>query len=82
MQKTTIQITQDTLERLKNIKKYDRQSYDDLINTIQSEDIIILYKNAFRNVDLRFKDLKESQIKAFTGKLIGDLSLFKNKIKK
>ena len=55
---------------------------DDLINTIQSEDIIILYKNAFRNVDLRFKDLKESQIKVFTGKLIRDLSLFKNKIKK
>lgn len=54
---------------------------DDLINQIRDEDIIAMYKNAFRNVDLRFKDLKESQIKTFTDKLISDLEIFKNKIK-
>ena len=54
---------------------------DDLINTIQSEDIVSLYKKAFRNVDLRFKDLKESEIEKFMAKLIGDLRIFKNKIK-
>ena len=37
MEKTTIQISQNTLERLKNIKKYERQSYDDLINSIVDE---------------------------------------------
>ena len=40
-----------------------------------------MYKNEFRNVDLRFKDLKESQIKTFTDKLISELGILKNKIK-
>lgn len=34
MEKTTIQINQTTLERLKNLKKYERQSYDDVLNSI------------------------------------------------
>lgn len=54
---------------------------DNLINTIQNEDIVSLYKKTFRNVDLRFKDLKESEIKNFIAKLIRDLRIFKNKIK-
>jgi len=54
---------------------------DDLINTIQNEDIVSLYKRAFHNVDLRFKDLKESEIENFIAKLIRDLRVFKNKIK-
>ena len=54
---------------------------DDLIKAIQSEDMPSLYKSAFRNVDLRFKDLKESQIKTFTEKLIRDLRILKSKLK-
>lgn len=54
---------------------------DCLINEIQKEDMITLYKNAFRNVDLRFKDLNESKIKIFIDKLIRDLRIFRNKIK-
>jgi len=54
---------------------------DDLINTIKEEDIAALYKDAFRNVDLRFKDLKESQIETFIAKLIRDLRIFRSKIK-
>ncbi len=34
MEKTTIQINQQTLERLKNIKKFERQSYDDVLNSM------------------------------------------------
>ncbi|MEK6840919.1 MAG: hypothetical protein AABX79_03120 [Nanoarchaeota archaeon] len=34
MEKTTIQISQNTLERLKNFKKFERQSYDELLNGI------------------------------------------------
>ena len=37
MEKTTIQISQNTLERLKNLKKFERQSYDDLLNGIFDE---------------------------------------------
>lgn len=54
---------------------------DDLINTIRERDIVSLYKKSFRNVDLRFKDLRESGIEAFITKLIRDLRIFKNRIR-
>ena len=34
MEKTTIQVNQQTLERLKNLRKFERQSYDDVLNSI------------------------------------------------
>ena len=34
MNKTTIQIRQNTLERLKSFKKFERQPYDDVLNSI------------------------------------------------
>ena len=37
MQKTTIQVTQNTLDRLKSLKKYDRQSYNDLLNSLADD---------------------------------------------
>lgn len=37
MEKTTIQLSQKTLERLKNLKKYYRQSYDEALNDMFNE---------------------------------------------
>ena len=34
MEKTTIQINLETLSRLKAIKNFERQSYDDLLNNL------------------------------------------------
>ena len=34
MEKTTIQINFETLERLKAIKNFDRQSYDEVLNNL------------------------------------------------
>ena len=34
MEKTTIQISNETLERLKTIKNFERQSYDDILNNL------------------------------------------------
>jgi len=34
MKKTTIQINIETLERLKTIKNFERQSYDDVLNNL------------------------------------------------
>lgn len=34
MEKTTIQINQNTLERLKVLKTVEKQSYDDLLNNL------------------------------------------------
>jgi len=37
MEKTTIQLNVSTLERLKMLKKYDRESYDELLNNLINE---------------------------------------------
>jgi len=34
MEKTTIQLSTETLERLKFLKNFERQSYDDLLNNL------------------------------------------------
>ena len=52
----------------------------DTVKTIEGEDIVPLYKKAFRNVDLRFKSLKESEIENFVNKLVRDLRVVGNKI--
>ncbi len=53
---------------------------DNIIKITEKEDILRLYKSAFRNVDLRFKDLKQSQLDSFITKLIRNLRIFKSKI--
>ncbi|MBS3170179.1 hypothetical protein J4223_00170 [Candidatus Woesearchaeota archaeon] len=37
MEKTTIQLNQVTVERLKNFKNFERQSYDEVINLLFDE---------------------------------------------
>jgi len=37
MEVTTIQINKNTLERLKTLKRYERESYDELINNMLNE---------------------------------------------
>ncbi len=54
---------------------------DDVINTISNEDVTKLFKNAFRNVDLRFKYLKESEVNQFSVQVSKALRLLKNKLK-
>src|SRR3989338_6190743 len=54
---------------------------DDALKTIESQDFAPLYKKSFRNADLRFKTLKESEIKNFVEKLLRDLRILRNKIK-
>ncbi len=34
MEKTTIQINVETLEKLKTLKNFERQSYDDILNNL------------------------------------------------
>ena len=37
MEKTTIQISHKTLERLKSLKRYGRESYEDIVNNLIDE---------------------------------------------
>lgn len=50
------------------------------IKAIEGEEILPLYKKAFRNVDLRFKSLQGHDIDEFAAKIIRDLLVLKNKI--
>jgi len=54
---------------------------DNLIIIIEKQDILKLYKSAFKNVDLRFKHLKQSELNDFISKFLRKLKIFKNKIK-
>lgn len=53
---------------------------NNLIIMIQNEDMLSLYKKAFRNVDLRFRDLKEPNINKFISKMTRDLRILKNQL--
>lgn len=53
---------------------------DEFISVVLSQDVTKLFKNAFKNVDLRFKDLKESQVGQFSSKLVRKLRILKNKL--
>lgn len=37
MEKTTVQLSKDTLERLKLFKRHDRESYEEVINSLMDE---------------------------------------------
>ena len=54
---------------------------DDVIKIIEEENILNLYKKAFRNVDLRFKDLKYNELDSFILKLVRKLRVLRNRLK-
>ena len=68
-----------------NLFKEKENVIDLLQNTIaatKNEDIKQLYKIAFRNVDLKFKNLKESELEQFIQKTIKKINILINKLKR
>ncbi|RLG10036.1 hypothetical protein DRN73_09005 [Candidatus Pacearchaeota archaeon] len=63
MNKTTIQLNVNTLERLKFLKSFERQSYDDLlnnlINNIEEEP---LSKKEIREIQQGLEDIKKGNV--------------------
>lgn len=53
---------------------------DGLIRIIGEEDVVRLYRSAFRNVDLRFRDLKQSEVGSFVSKFVTNLRILRNKL--
>jgi len=37
VEKTTVQISKETMERLKTFKRHQRESYDEVLNTLMNE---------------------------------------------
>ena len=64
MEKTTIQLSSQTLERLKFLKNFERQSYDDLLNNlidnIQEEP---LSQEEIEEIQEALENVKEGKLK-------------------
>ena len=53
MEKTTIQISVNTLERLKSLKRFERESYDEVINFVADD---------YEDEELTAKEIDEVQM--------------------
>lgn len=62
MEKTTVQLSKDTLERLKLFKRHDRESYEEVINTLMDE------VNEESLSDEEIKDIQEALEEVRQGK--------------
>jgi predicted transcriptional regulator len=63
MEKTTIQLSQGTLDRLKALKSMERQSYDDLLNNLidnQEEDN--LSEEEIAEIQEGLEDIKRGRV--------------------
>lgn len=64
MEKTTIQINFETLERLKSLKNSERQSYDELLNSlINNCEEEILSEEEIEDIKLALENIKKGRVK-------------------
>jgi predicted CopG family antitoxin len=63
MEKTTIQINVETLERLKALKNFERQSYDEvLVNLIDSCNEEVLSEDEITEIQKGLEDIKKGRV--------------------
>lgn len=64
MEKTTIQINLETLEKLKSLKSFDRQPYDEvIINLIDSREDESLSEEEINDIQLALENVKKGNVK-------------------
>ena len=64
MEKTTIQINLETLERLKALKSMERQSYDELLNNlIDNNEEETLDEGEINEIQKGLEDVKRGRVK-------------------
>ena len=64
MGKTTIQITSETLERLKSIKNFKRQSYDEVLNSlIDNCEEESLSEEEIEDIKIALENVKRGKVK-------------------
>ena len=66
MQKTTIQISQGTLDRLKSLKKYEKESYEDIVNTLIDDIEEEVTPEEIEEIEQALKEIKEKGIEETT----------------
>ena len=64
MEKTTIQINLETLERLKALKHFERQSYDELLqNLIDNIEEESLSEEEIEDIKIALENVKKGKVK-------------------
>ncbi len=64
MEKTTIQISQSTLERLKMLKNVDKQSYNDIVNNlIDNVEEETLSEEEIEEIKIGLENVRKGRIK-------------------
>ena len=64
MEKTTIQISQNTLERLKMLKNIDKQSYDDILNNlIDNHEEEVLSEEEINEIKIGLENVRKGKVK-------------------
>lgn len=64
MEKTTIQINQGTLERLKMLKSFERQSYDDIVNNLMNNiEEEPLSEQEIKEIKMGLENIRRGEVK-------------------
>jgi len=64
MEKTTVQLNKNTLERLKAIKNFERQSYDEVLNNlIDNVEEETLSEEEIKEIQEGLEDVKRGRVK-------------------
>lgn len=65
MEKTTIQISQRTLERLKMLKQVEKQSYDDVLNNlIENQEEETLSEEELVEIKAGLENIRQGKVKS------------------
>lgn len=65
MEKTTIQINLETLERLKTLKNFERQSYDEVLNSlIDNHEEESMSEEEINEIQKGLEDIKMGRVKS------------------
>ncbi len=62
MEKTTIQISHKTLEKLKSLKRYERESYEDVVNNLIEESEEELTPEEIEEIEDALEEVKRGEI--------------------
>ena len=63
METTMIQLKKDTVKILKDLKKYSRQSYDEIIkNLINNSEAEALTEGEMKDIEQALKDVKSGRV--------------------
>ena len=65
MEKTTIQISQNTLNRLKILKRHERESYEEMLNNLLDEyEEDSLNEEEIEEIKIALENIKKGKVKS------------------